>query len=172
YYGPRLQDVESLPLEDSLRARVLSAHGIAAAWITYDQFRARTVYEPTAPAAPPRAPPIPSSTCAVRAEPRRTSGVCSGRDRRHASTWPSTTDATRRAATGRRRCPRRLSRICSRVTAVRAEGRPKGATSWTWDSRARPLWSRAGARASGERWRAPWPRKARAWPSARATRGR
>ena len=52
YYGPRLQDVESLPLEDSLRARVLSAHGLAAAWITYDQFGARTVYEPTGPADP------------------------------------------------------------------------------------------------------------------------
>jgi hypothetical protein len=52
YYGPRLQDVESLPLEDSLRARVLSAHGIAAAWITYDQFGQRTVYEPTGPADP------------------------------------------------------------------------------------------------------------------------
>jgi hypothetical protein len=52
YYGPRLQDMESLPLEDSLRARVLSAHGIAAAWITYDQFGQRTVYEPTGPADP------------------------------------------------------------------------------------------------------------------------
>lgn len=50
YYGPRLQDVESLPLEDSLRARVLSAHGIAVTWITYDQFGQRTVYEPTGPA--------------------------------------------------------------------------------------------------------------------------
>lgn len=52
YYGPRLQDTESLPLEASLRARVLSAHGIAAAWITYDQFGQRTVYEPTGPADP------------------------------------------------------------------------------------------------------------------------
>ncbi|HUM17947.1 MAG TPA: hypothetical protein VL086_19820 [Candidatus Nitrosotalea sp.] len=52
YYGPRLQDVESLPLEDSLRARVLSAHGIAVAWITYDQLGQRTVYEPTGPADP------------------------------------------------------------------------------------------------------------------------
>ena len=31
YYGPRLQNVESLPLEESLRTRVLSAHGIAVA---------------------------------------------------------------------------------------------------------------------------------------------
>ncbi len=52
YYGPRLQDTESLPLEESLRARALSAHGIAVAWITYDQFGQRTVYEPTGPADP------------------------------------------------------------------------------------------------------------------------
>jgi hypothetical protein len=52
YYGPRLSDVESLPLEESLQARVLSAHGIAVAWITFDQFGARTVYEPTGPADP------------------------------------------------------------------------------------------------------------------------
>ncbi|HEX9479471.1 MAG TPA: hypothetical protein VGA90_11965 [Methylomirabilota bacterium] len=52
YYGPRLQDTESLPLEASLRARVLSAHGIAVAWITVDQFGDRTVYEPTGPADP------------------------------------------------------------------------------------------------------------------------
>jgi hypothetical protein len=31
---------------------VLSAHGIAVAWITYDQFGQRTVYEPTGPADP------------------------------------------------------------------------------------------------------------------------
>ena len=52
YYGPRLQDVESLPLEESLRARVLSAHGIAVAWITLDQFGSRTVYEPALPTDP------------------------------------------------------------------------------------------------------------------------
>jgi hypothetical protein len=52
YYGPRLSDVDSLPLEESLRARVLSARGIAVAWITYDQFGERTVYEPTGPADP------------------------------------------------------------------------------------------------------------------------
>jgi hypothetical protein len=52
YYGPRLQDTESLPLDESLRARALSAHGIAVAWITYDQFGQRTVYEPTGPADP------------------------------------------------------------------------------------------------------------------------
>ena len=52
YYGPRLSDVESLPLEESLRARVLSARGIAVAWITYDQLGQRTVYEPTGPADP------------------------------------------------------------------------------------------------------------------------
>lgn len=52
YYGPRLQDMESLPLLESLRARVLSAHGIAVAWITIDQFGTRTVYEPTGPTDP------------------------------------------------------------------------------------------------------------------------
>jgi hypothetical protein len=52
YYGPRLQEVESLPLEESLQARVLSAHGIAVVWITVDQFGTRTVYEPTGPTDP------------------------------------------------------------------------------------------------------------------------
>ena len=52
YYGPRLQNVESLPLEESLQTRVLSAHGIAVAWITIDQFGERTVYEPAGPADP------------------------------------------------------------------------------------------------------------------------
>jgi hypothetical protein len=52
YYGPRLADVESLPSEESLRARVLSAHGIAVAWITHDQSGARTEYEPASPADP------------------------------------------------------------------------------------------------------------------------
>jgi hypothetical protein len=52
YYGPRLQDMESLPLEESLQTRVLSAHGIAVVWITVDQFGARTVYEPTGPTDP------------------------------------------------------------------------------------------------------------------------
>jgi len=52
YYGPRLTDLESLPTEESLRARVLSAHGIAVAWITLDRFGQRTAYEPKAPADP------------------------------------------------------------------------------------------------------------------------
>src|SRR5262245_12879386 len=52
YYGPRLDDVDSLPLESSLQARVLSAHGIAVAWITRDQFGERTVYEPRGPTDP------------------------------------------------------------------------------------------------------------------------
>ena len=52
YYGPRLQDVESLPLQESLQTRVLSAHGIAVAWITVDQFGVRTVYEPAGPTDP------------------------------------------------------------------------------------------------------------------------
>lgn len=52
YYGPRLRDVESLPFEESLRTRVLSARGIAGAWITFDQFGARTVHESEGPTDP------------------------------------------------------------------------------------------------------------------------
>ncbi len=52
YYGPRLLDVESLPLEESLQARVLSAHGIAVAWVTVDQFGERTTYRAESPLDP------------------------------------------------------------------------------------------------------------------------
>lgn len=52
YYGPRLCDIESLPLEESLQARVLSARGVAVAWITVNQFGERTVYEPQSPEDP------------------------------------------------------------------------------------------------------------------------
>lgn len=52
YYGPRLSDIASLPSEESLQARVLSARGVAVAWITVDRFGARTVYEPQSPADP------------------------------------------------------------------------------------------------------------------------
>jgi len=52
YYGPNLSDVESLPSEESLRSRVLSAHGIAVAWITRDRFGARSTYQPASPTAP------------------------------------------------------------------------------------------------------------------------
>ena len=52
FYGPRLCDVESLPREESVRARVLSMHGIAAAWITLDRFGERLTYEPKSPADP------------------------------------------------------------------------------------------------------------------------
>jgi hypothetical protein len=52
YYGPRLCDIDSLPAEESLQTRVLSAHGIAAAWITLDRFGERTQYEPKSPADP------------------------------------------------------------------------------------------------------------------------
>ncbi len=52
YYGPRLCDVESLPSEESLKSRVLSAHAIGVAWITFDQFGERTKYEPASPADP------------------------------------------------------------------------------------------------------------------------
>lgn len=52
YYGPQLRDIESLPSEDSLRARVLSAHGMAVAWITLDRFGQRTSHQPQAPTDP------------------------------------------------------------------------------------------------------------------------
>ena len=46
YYGPHLCDLDSLPREESIRTRVLSAHGIAVAWITLDRFGERTTYQP------------------------------------------------------------------------------------------------------------------------------
>lgn len=49
YYGPRLTDTESLPREDSVRARVLSAHAIAAVWATYDAFGVRVEHQPHSP---------------------------------------------------------------------------------------------------------------------------
>ena len=52
YYGPQLCDLESLPREESLRARVLSAHGVAAAWITLDRFGQRATQQPTSPTDP------------------------------------------------------------------------------------------------------------------------
>jgi hypothetical protein len=52
YYGPRLTDLDSLPTEGSLRTRVLSAHGIAVAWITLDRFGQRASYEPQSPTDP------------------------------------------------------------------------------------------------------------------------
>jgi len=52
YYGPQLSDVESLPREESLRARVVSGRGIAAAWITLDRFGQVNAYEPQSPADP------------------------------------------------------------------------------------------------------------------------
>lgn len=52
YYGPQLSDLESLPREESLKSRVLSARGIAVAWITLDRFGQRALYEPTSPADP------------------------------------------------------------------------------------------------------------------------
>ena len=52
FYGPQLCDLESLPREESLRARVLSAHGVAVAWITLDRDGRRTTHEPTSPADP------------------------------------------------------------------------------------------------------------------------
>jgi hypothetical protein len=52
YYGPLLCDLESLPREESLRARVLSAHGVAAAWITLDRFGQRITHQPATPSDP------------------------------------------------------------------------------------------------------------------------
>jgi len=52
YYGPRLADLESLPSEESLKARVLSAHGIAVVWATYDRFGERHEYRPMSPIDP------------------------------------------------------------------------------------------------------------------------
>jgi hypothetical protein len=52
FYGPRLCDIESLPREESVRTRVLSARGIAVAWITLDRFGERTSYEPQSMADP------------------------------------------------------------------------------------------------------------------------
>ena len=52
YYGHRLCDVDSLPTEESLRARVLSAHAISAVWITLDAAGARAQYQPQSPEDP------------------------------------------------------------------------------------------------------------------------
>ena len=52
YYGPRLTDLASLPTEASLKARILSGHGMAAAWITLDQFGERVVHRAESPLDP------------------------------------------------------------------------------------------------------------------------
>jgi hypothetical protein len=52
YYGPWLRDTESLPSEESLKARVLSGRGGAVAWVTYDAAGARLDYLPTDPLDP------------------------------------------------------------------------------------------------------------------------
>lgn len=52
YYGPQLRDIDSLPAEESLLTRVLSAHGISAAWITPDRFGEGNQYQPQTPADP------------------------------------------------------------------------------------------------------------------------
>ena len=46
FYGPQLCDLESLPREESLRARVLSARGIAVAWVTLNPMGQRNTHEP------------------------------------------------------------------------------------------------------------------------------
>ena len=52
YYGPRLVEIDSLPREDSLRARVLSAHGIAVVCITADTPAGGTSVSPQSPLDP------------------------------------------------------------------------------------------------------------------------
>ncbi|HUG38330.1 MAG TPA: hypothetical protein VML54_15335 [Candidatus Limnocylindrales bacterium] len=52
YYGPRDADAESLPLEESLRGRVLSGRGIAVACITIDDLGERRRHEPASPRDP------------------------------------------------------------------------------------------------------------------------
>ncbi len=47
YYGPGLRDLESLPREDSVRLRVLSAHGIACAWVTSRKTRTVPLTRPS-----------------------------------------------------------------------------------------------------------------------------
>jgi hypothetical protein len=49
YYGPWLADADSLPSEESLRARALSARSIAVAWSTYDCVGQRIAYRPASP---------------------------------------------------------------------------------------------------------------------------
>jgi len=46
FYGPQLCDLESLPREESLRARVLSSHGVAVAWVTLNPMGERASHEP------------------------------------------------------------------------------------------------------------------------------
>ena len=46
FYGPQLSDTDSLPREESVRARALSSRGVAVAWITLNRFGVRTTYEP------------------------------------------------------------------------------------------------------------------------------
>ena len=52
FYGARLDHIESLPTETSLRARVVSAGGMAVAWITVNAFGERTEYAPQSPSDP------------------------------------------------------------------------------------------------------------------------
>ena len=46
FYGPQLCDLESLPREESLRARVLSSHGVAVARVTLNPMGERASHEP------------------------------------------------------------------------------------------------------------------------------
>jgi hypothetical protein len=52
YYGPQVTDTDSLPREESVRARVLSTHAIAAVWATRDRSGARVEHPPPSPLDP------------------------------------------------------------------------------------------------------------------------
>ena len=88
YYGPRLCDIDSLPAEDSLQTRVLSAHGIAVAWITLDRvgapFDGADYY----------------ATCGAREAAPLMSGASSRHGARRPCTWRNTSTPTRKHASG------------------------------------------------------------------------
>jgi hypothetical protein len=52
YYGPSLRETESLPPEETLKARVLSTRGIAVTWATFDATGARIDHRPADPLDP------------------------------------------------------------------------------------------------------------------------
>ena len=93
YYGPRLCDIDSLPAEDSLQTRVLSAHGIAVAWITLDRFGERNQYQA-------QTPTDPVFTCGAREAAPPMSGASSRHGARRPCTWRNTSAPTRKHASG------------------------------------------------------------------------
>ena len=52
YYGPHLREAESMPSEETLKARVLSARGVAVVWATFDATGARIDHQPADPLDP------------------------------------------------------------------------------------------------------------------------